>query len=110
MSQEPAGRSTSISRSTEDIHSYLNLLNLVPIEEGVVTTDLPRLITSRLHPIKHDVPGNRCAGCVPNSFIVQYLGRPAHDGFQGHLSEMPTFRTCGSSTVIVDAFMIRRHT
>ena len=42
-------------------------------------------------PIKHDVPGNRCAGCVPNSFIVHYLGRQAHDGLLGHLSERPTW-------------------
>jgi hypothetical protein len=44
-------------------------------------------------PIRHEVPGNRCASCVPNSFIVHQVGQQARDGFLGHLSDKATFRS-----------------
>jgi hypothetical protein len=51
-------------------------------------------------PIKHEVPGNRCASCVPNPFIVHYLGRKAHDGFLEYLSKMATLCTRGKSPMV----------
>jgi hypothetical protein len=69
-----------------------------------VTIDLPINNTPDHTPIKRDIPGNRCAGCVPNSFIIQYLGRPAHDGFQGHLSEMATTQPSGSPEHVEEWF------